>query len=418
MSEELVNSQFRGLEPSSTLQINEISHKLINEGKEVFKFGLGQSPFPIPEIIVNSLKKNAFQKDYLNVSGLFELREAVSQYHTLKNNYQYKPDNILIGPGSKELLFQCQMVIKSALILPSPSWVSYEPQARFLNKKVYWLETSKNSNWHLTAKELERHCSTNKKESKLLILNSPNNPSGTNNEELEKIAVVCKKNNIIVISDEIYSELDFNGKYESITHFYPEGTIITSGLSKWCGAGGWRLGTLIFPEKLSYLCSKIRSLASETFTSVSAPIQYAAVKAYTENHDNFLENSRKVLNIVANYVFEELKSVNIECIKPQGGFYMLCDFTNVISRNNVINSANKLCNKILCETGFAMLPGSNFGIDDEKLITRIAFVDFDGKKALEHISKEKINQRDMYNLFPKIVDGINALKTWIEKNSG
>ena len=97
---------------------------------------------------------------------------------------------------------------------------------------------------------------------------------------------------------------------------------------------------------------------------------------------------------------------------------MLCDFTNVISRNNVINSANKLCNKILSETGFAMLPGSNFGIDDEKLITRIAFVDFDGKKALEHISKEKINQRDMYNLFPKIVDGINALKTWIEKNSG
>ena len=84
-----------------------------------------------------------FKKDYLNVSGLFELREAVSQYHTLKNNYQYKPDNILISPGSKELLFQCQMVIKSSLILPSPSWVSYEPQARFLNKKSIGLKLQK-----------------------------------------------------------------------------------------------------------------------------------------------------------------------------------------------------------------------------------------------------------------------------------
>ena len=90
----------------------------------------------------------------------------------------------------------------------------------------------------------------------MLILNSPNNPSGTNNEELEKIAVVCKKNNIIVISDEIYSELDFNGKYESITHFYPEGTIITSGLSKWCGAGGWRLGTLIFQKNYHIYAQK------------------------------------------------------------------------------------------------------------------------------------------------------------------
>ena len=98
----------------------------------------------------------------------------------------------------------------------------------------------------------------------------PNNPTGTTNQDLKNIADICKKYNILVISDEIYSELQFNGDYNSISHHYPEGTIICDGLSKWCGAGGWRLGTLLFPNALAEICSKIRALASETFTSVSA----------------------------------------------------------------------------------------------------------------------------------------------------
>ena len=114
---------------------------------------------------------------------------------------------------------------------------------------------------------------------------------------------ICKDNNIIVISDEIYTELDFNGNYHSISHFYPEGTVISSGLSKWCGAGGWRLGTLIFPKELKIIHDSVRSLASETFTSVSAPIQYAAVKAYTEDHSEYLNNSRTILKKVADFVF-------------------------------------------------------------------------------------------------------------------
>ena len=325
-----LNPNIKKVKPSATLAINELSKKLESQGKKIYKFGLGQSPFPVPKIIEKELQKNAYQKNYLNVSGLENLRKVVAKYHHKKNKYKYSPDNVLIGPGSKELIFQTQLVLNCDLILPSPSWVSYEPQAQILKKKVFWLPTSYKSNWHLEAKTLDKFCKKNRKNKKLLILNSPNNPSGTRNEELKKIAKVAKKNNIIIIADEIYAELDFSGKYKSISHYYSEGTIVSSGLSKWCGAGGWRLGTIIFPNKLTYIKDAIRVIASETYTAVSAPIQYAAIKAYTQNHKNFLKYSRLIFKFISEYIYKELIKNNIQCIKPQGGFYMLCDFGRII----------------------------------------------------------------------------------------
>lgn len=411
----MLYERFRNTEPSSTLRINEISNKLLDEGKNVYKFGLGQSPFPVPEILIETLKKNAHQKDYLNVSGLLKLREVVAKYHSKKNLYNYSEDNVIIGPGSKELIFQCQMVTEMPLLLPKPSWVSYEPQAKILKKDVNWIDTSKNTNWHLSANALRDYCKNNKYKYQLLILNSPNNPTGTNNEDLEELSKICKENNIIVISDEIYTELDFNGNYHSISHFYPEGTIISSGLSKWCGAGGWRLGTLTFPKELKIIHDSVRSLASETFTSVSAPIQYAAVKAYTEDHSEYLNNSRTILKKVADFVYDQLSEIGIECIRPQGGFYILCDFSKIIKHNNIINNATTLCEQVLQNTGFAMLPGKNFGIEDEKLITRMAFVDFDGNKALSFMKDNtSIKDDDFNELFPKINEGILNLKSWLK----
>ena len=411
----MLKERFRNTEPSSTLRINEISNKLLDEGKNVYKFGLGQSPFPVPEILIETLKKNAHQKDYLNVSGLLKLREVVAKYHSKKNLYNYFEDNVIIGPGSKELIFQCQMVTEMPLLLPKPSWVSYEPQAKILRKDVNWIDTSKNTNWHLSANALRDYCKNNKYKYQLLILNSPNNPTGTNNEDLEELSKICKENNIIVISDEIYTELDFNGNYHSISHFYPEGTIISSGLSKWCGAGGWRLGTLTFPKELKIIHDSVRSLASETFTSVSAPIQYAALKAYTEDHSEYLNNSRTILKKVADFVYDQLSETGIECIRPQGGFYILCDFSKIIKHNNIINNATTLCEQVLQNTGFAMLPGKNFGIEDEKLITRMAFVDFDGHKALSFMKDNtSIKDDDFNELFPKINEGILNLKSWLK----
>ena len=404
-----------GLKASATLAINELSQKLITEGKEVFKFGLGQSPFPVPDIIVKELQKNAHQKDYLNVSGLIGLREVVANYHSNKNQYKYNAESVIIGPGSKELIFQTQLVLNCDLLLPSPSWVSYEPQAQILNKKVHWIKATAETNWHLDPEELDKTCASLNSVNKLLILNSPNNPSGTTHGNLKELAKISKKHNIVIIADEIYAELDFSGEYKSITHYYPEKTIISSGLSKWCGAGGWRLGTLTFPKELSHIKDSIRAIASETFTAVSAPIQYAAIKAYSEDHSEFLDSSRLILKMIADYIYRELSSVGVICQKPQGGFYMICDFSNVKNITQEINNDKTLCQKILNDVGFAMLPGSDFGLEEEKLLSRIAFVDFDGSEALKLISSKDFSQENSLDIIcPQIVKGVSLLKEWIK----
>jgi len=403
-----------GLKTSATLAINELSQKLITEGKEVFKFGLGQSPFPVPDIIVKELQKHAHQKEYINVSGLIQLREEVAKYHSQKNQYNYNSESVIVGPGSKELIFQTQLVLNCDLLLPSPSWVSYEPQAQIINKKVHWINTTPETNWHLDPQELDKTCASLNSVNKLLILNSPNNPSGTTHGNLIELANVAKKHNVVIIADEIYAELDFTGEYKSITHYYPEKTIVSSGLSKWCGAGGWRIGMLIFPDELSYIRDSVRTVASETFTAVSAPIQYAAIKAYSEDHSEYLENSRLILKMIGDYIYNELSSVGVICQKPQGGFYLICDFSNVVNKTHEINNDKTLCQKILKDIGFAMLPGSDFGMEEDKLLSRIAFVDFDGSKALKMISKEKSSTDNLLDLTcPKILKGISLLKEWI-----
>ena len=409
-----IKTNISNIKTSATLAINELSNKLEKEGKEIYKFGLGQSPFPVPEIIVEELKKNSHQKDYLNVSGLEKLREVIAIYHTNKNKYNYKKENIIIGPGSKELIYQIQLVLDADLILPSPSWVSYEPQAQILNKKIHWINCSDNNNWHLEPEDLNRKCKEIQKVNKLLILNSPNNPSGTTHNNLREFAKVVKENNILVISDEIYAELDFTGEYKSLTHFCPENIIVSSGLSKWCGAGGWRIGHLVFPENLNYIKDAIRNIASETYTSVSAPIQYAAIKAFTEDHSMYLRNSRLILKNISEYIYKELLSVGIKSQKTQGGFYLICDFTKKIKKTNIIIDSKSLCNKILNDTGFAMLPGSDFGLNNKQLLSRIAFVDFDGKEALNLFFKNK--NTDLKKICPKIIKGINKLKDWVIKN--
>ena len=412
-----INNNIVSLKTSATLAINELSQQLIADGKEVFKFGLGQSPFPVPKIVVDELQKHAHQKDYQNVSGLIGLREEVANYHSNKNQYKYDAESVIIGPGSKELIFQTQLVLDCDLLLPSPSWVSYEPQAQIINKKVHWIKTSAETNWHLDPEELDKTCDSLNSVNKLLILNSPNNPSGTTHGNLKELAEVAKKHNVVIIADEIYAELDFTGEYKSITHYYPEKTIVSNGLSKWCGAGGWRLGMLVFPDELSYIRDSVRTVASETFTAVSAPIQYAAIKAYSEDHSEYLENSRLILKMIGDYIYKELSSVGVICQKPQGGFYMICDFSNVINNTHEINNDKTLCQKILNDIGFAMLPGSDFGMDEDKLLSRIAFVDFDGSKALKMISKEKPSPDNFLDLTcPKIAKGISLLKDWIIGN--
>jgi len=233
----MIKDIIKNLKSSSTLKINEISNKLESEGKKIYKFGFGQSPFQVPIDVIDELKNNAYQNQYLPMQGLSELRTAISKYESNKNNQNYKAENIIIGPGTKELMFLLQLLFDGDILLPTPSWVSYAPQALLGRNKVYWVETTSENNWFPTAKEIEKIILKNKDKNYLLFLNSPNNPSGTVCKNLQEIADVAKKYKLIILSDEIYSQLTFDNQYRSISIFYPEGTIVSTGLSKWCGAG-------------------------------------------------------------------------------------------------------------------------------------------------------------------------------------
>ena len=400
----------KNLKPSSTLKINEDSRDLENKGKKIFKFGFGQSPFQVPLDVINELKHNAHQNKYLPMQGLKELREVVAKYTSIKKEYNYKPENVIIGPGSKELMFLLHIIFDGDILLPIPSWVSYAPQAILGRNKIQSIKTKRENNWFPTDIEIEKIILKDKNKNYLLFLNSPNNPSGQVCKNLKEISKIAEKYNLIILSDEIYSELSFEDDFKSISNFCPEKTIISTGLSKWCGAGGWRLGYFIIPTALNNLRDLINVLASETFSSVSAPIQYAAVSAYTNDHSEYIDNSKNILKAVGQYVYENLKSNKVLINKPQGGFYLMPEFIN-----KKFKTSSEMCNDILKETGVALLPGSDFGFEKTKMLARLSFTDFDGQNFMNKIqNKQKIDNDLIIKLAPKIVEGVNKLKKWSE----
>ena len=342
------------------------------------------------------------------MQGLEELRTEIANFLNKNNNNDFNKDDILIGPGTKELMFLTQIAFKGEVLLPAPSWVSYQPQAFIAKNKVHWIQTTSNSNWFPTAEQLENKIKSIESKNLLLLINSPNNPSGTVCKNLKEIAEVAKKYKLIILSDEIYSQLTFNDQYKSISNFYPEGTIVSTGLSKWCGAGGWRLGFFAIPNQLKDLKDSIKILCSESFTSVSAPIQYAAIKAYKDDHSIYLNAVKKILSFTANYAYENLKSNVINVTKPEGGFYLFPEFNNA-----KFSSSSDMCKDILDKTGVALLPGSDFGMDSSRMLTRLSFTDFDGANFLKNtLGSKKLDNADLKKNAPNIVDGISKIKEW------
>jgi aspartate/methionine/tyrosine aminotransferase len=413
-----IQPRIAALRPSDTLTINELSHQLEKQGSTVYKFGFGQSPFPVPSLIQETLKKNTHQKDYLPVQGLRILREKMAVHtNRLMQNEMYDSDNIFIGPGSKELIYLAQLAIDAPLLLPNPSWVSYAPQAKIIGKEIHWIPTQSN-HWKLQAEGLENYLTQHGIRNGILVLNYPNNPTGQSFSatELKALAVVCRQYGIIVISDEIYGLLTFEDHYHSIASYYPEGTLITTGLSKWAGAGGWRLGAMIVPAELKLVYQAMKALASETFSAVSAPIQYAAVTAYEEHNSlkKYLNGSREILKRIGDYCYQELRAGGVEVKPACGGFYLFPNFTNLCEEADSVG----FCRQVLQETGVALLPGSSFGRPSNELTARLCFVDFDGAQALKHVELHgEIAEEHLDILFPRMLQGMERLMTWVGKQS-
>tara|TARA_R110001583_G_scaffold85526_3_gene224047 strand:- start:4988 stop:6259 length:1272 start_codon:yes stop_codon:yes gene_type:complete len=409
-----VSQYLRKSKHSETLHVNQLSLSRAENDQPVFKFGFGQSPFPVPVEITKELADAAYRKEYMSVQGHLPLRKAIANFHKEKEGKNWQADNIIVGSGSKILLFCVMAAFEQAeILLPAPSWVSYEPQGQLAGHKVTWLTTTFDEKWHLTPEQLDQYCL--KRETPeiplILVLNYPSNPTGQtySTEELTALAQVMRKHNVIVIADEIYSLLSYEKDYSSIADFYPEGCIVSSGLSKWCGAGGWRLGFMHIPPQLENLLSTVIGVASETYSCAPSPIQIAATKAYSSssNTDNFLTKQINLLSEISHYCTEKLNNIGVKVHAAEGGFYLFPDFSFFSEKLKVrgIETSEQLTTALMEETGIALLPGSAFGMPTHSLTTRLAFVDFDGAQILFDDKKELE--------YDKVKEGISLLCLWL-----
>ena len=420
-----LNPLVLSLRESATLAINSKALELRRRGKDIVHFGFGQSPFPVPKILQEALRKNADKKDYLPTQGLPELCEAVSEFYKNEFEYDFKPSDVCVGPGSKELIFQIIYLMEGPLLVPVPSWVSYGPQAALRGKQIITIPTIRENNYRLTPELLDRACYSAGQSQKLLIFNNPNNPTGAlyHETEIKEIAAICKAYQVIVISDEIYGMIDFDQwPMSSLATFYPEGTIVSGGLSKSFAAGGYRLGVVLIPDSLELMMSALRLVVSETFSAVSAPIQYAALEAYAdfEKVRPFVEKTTAIYSYVVNHLHKRFIEIGLNCPKPGGSFYLFPDFENSKEqlRARGIITARAMTNALLEEHFVAVLPGSDFYMPATHMGVRVAAVDFDGGRVFDswpgaaHVTEQYLRE-----YLPKIEQGCERIEAFLSELS-
>jgi aspartate aminotransferase len=421
------NEYLRSVEKSQTLLLNEQSRNLESSGHETFKFGFGQSPFPPLDAATAALRAHAAAKDYTSVQGLPALCAKVAEFHQAVDLIDVTPDQVLIAPGSKILIYSVMAAFEQAdVLIAAPAWVSYAPQARLLGHTAIKVDTDFEHRWRVRPEALEAAVKAKAHRSvpTLLILNYPGNPDGLSysDQELKLLAETLRKHNILVVSDEIYGLLHHTGQHVSLARHYPEGSIVTSGLSKWCGAGGWRLGVALLPQALrGAFKDTLLGIASETYSCAALPVQMAACEAYQWNDEtrDYLAHQRRLLASIGNWLADQLIAANVRVHKPTGGFYLFPDFSNQADKmyRSGIHSSHDLCARLLADTGVALLPGVAFGMSPEQLCARLAYVEFDGREALK-ASREigldrPIDANALQAIFPKTIRGTHKLVKWL-----
>ncbi len=390
----------------------------------MYGFAFGQSPFPVPKPVQEALVKNADKGTYAYVSGISALRETISDFNKRYFGIDVDANRIYVGPGTKELIFNLLEVLHGTVILPTPAWLGYLPQIRFLMKNYHMLPVS--GNYKINPKNLEHLALRLHDRQKILILNNPNNPTGLlyTKLELEEIADVCRRHQILVISDEIYALTTYDMKnFVSMGVIYPEGTFVTNGLSKSHAAGGYRLGYVVFPPDATELKSQFKKILATEYTAVSTPIQYAAIAGFeqSEEMDEYFEITRRIHQLVGEYTYQALTEIEgVKATKPEGTFYLLADF-NAYSPdfhvNNIPTSQKFSESLIVHPYHTAVLGGDSLILERTDFSARIAFVDYNGAKAYESYknsppktTSDKIEF--VKNNAPKIVDGMKMLQRY------
>ena len=428
----IVDQQVEDIEMPENLKLNTFLQEFHSDchkpecGFGFYGFAFGQSPFVVPKIMQEALIKNSNKGEYAAVPGIPELRNAISKYNKHYFHMDVAPERIYVGPGTKELIFNLLEILHGTVILPTPAWLGYLPQIRFLQKNYHMLSTRANKK--ISPSDLRKLALRLQDRQKILILNNPNNPTGLlyDQLELEEIADVCREQNIVVISDEIYAQTTFNfSKFVSMGKIYPEGTFVTNGLSKSHAAGGYRLGYVVFPQHTTELKSQFKKILATEYTAVSTPIQHAAVAGFeiSKEMDEYFEITRNIHHIMGEYTHDVLLEIDgVKATKPDATFYLLADFNAFATdlQKVKISTSQKLSESLMVHPYHtAIVGGDSLVLERTDYSARIAYVDYDGAKVYENYKNQRPKTHSertefVLNNAPKTVGGIKMIARFFE----
>lgn len=377
----------KAIKPSPTLTVSALAKKMKAKGIDVINFGVGEPDFNTPDYIKNA-GKNAIDENftrYTASSGILELREAIAQKLKNENQLDCDPNDILVSPGAKASIINILQSVcdpRDEVLIPSPYWVSYTSQVELVDAHPVLIPTTQNSGFKINANKLKKAL-VGLSNPKAIILNSPNNPTGSvyTKKELAQIAEICLENNLLIISDEIYEKLIYDGlEHVSIATISPEvreNTIVINGVSKAYAMTGWRLGYAAGPTEIIKLASRIQS---HTTSCVNSMTQKAALAALTQD-DGSVEAMRVQFEKRRNYLIDRLNQINeIKCNMPKGAFYAMPYVGKYLHKNKFkIRTTVDLCTYILEKYHVAIVPGSAFGAEN--------FVRFSYANSMDNIEE-------------------------------
>ena len=377
------------INPSSTLAITAKAKKLKSEGRDIVNFAAGEPDFDTPDFIKDAAIaaiKAGFTK-YTPTTGIPELKKIISDKFKKDNALQYESSQIVVSCGAKHSIFNALFVLLNRgdeVIIPSPYWVSYPEMVNLCEGKPSFIETLPQNDFKITIKDLEKHVNP---KTKVIILNSPSNPTGCvyTEDELRQIAKICVEKKVFVISDEIYEKIIYaNERHVSIASFGEDIynlTLTVNGLSKSYSMTGWRIGYLAGPADVIEVISKLQDHSTSNPASISQKAAVAALNA----PDDFSKLMACEFQKRRDYATERLSKIRkIGFVKPKGAFYIFCD----ISKFKL--GSLTFANRLLEEAYVSLVPGIAFGKDD---YVRISFA-----TSVEQIEK-----------------GMNRLKEWLDK---
>lgn len=356
------------IQPSQTLAITALVESMRREGKHVIGLGAGEPDFDTPEPIKEAAIKaisDGFTK-YTPISGLMDLKEAICRKYSEERNVQYSPAEVTVACGAKHsianvLLALCQS--GDEVIIPAPYWTSYIEQVRLTGAKPVVIDTDEYTSFKLSTSQLENAITP---QTKVLMLNSPSNPTGVaySKEELNALAEVLARHDFYIIFDEIYEKLIYDGLSHVSMTDYPDlrdRLILINGVSKTFSMTGWRIGYLLGPEALVKACNKIQSHTTSNPCSISQKASIAALEA----GDTLLSDMLSAFDQRRRFLVDALdKMTGISCQMPMGAFYVFPNISGCFGTRHAggtINSSMDFCQYMLERANVAMVPGEAFG---------------------------------------------------------